>query len=195
MNFKYQFLKFCFPKKPTKRVLALGSWDCCPSRLLVQFSSHFPCASAVVWYWNCNVSVTEVVPLLRVRLHLTHWCPRPAHFFPVAKPNTNKNVFNNTWGTAVSTSYSADANDCPCLQAQAKSSCCNSSCIHIYAHITLTTMFYITGDLGYNFQRRAKNSCPSQWDKQPEETHFSRWGQISEKSSQYLIFDLALLFL
>lgn len=148
MNFKYQFIKFCFPKKPTKRVLApeIAALQEDLFSFLSAFPAHLQFLHLLVWYWSCNVSVVEVVLWLRVRLHLTHRCPVQHLFFPAAKSNTKKNVFNNTWGTAASTSYSADADDCPCLQAQAKSSCWNSSCIRTYACITLTTMLYFTGN-------------------------------------------------
>lgn len=170
MNFKYQFIKFCFPKKPTKRVFApeIAALQENLFSFLYAFPAHLQLLYLLVWYWSCNLSVVEVALWLRVRPHLTHQCPAP--FFPAAKSNTKKNVFNNTWGTAASTSYSADADDCPCLQAQAKSSCCNSSCIRTYACITLTTMLYVTGTTIF----RGEQKIVPQWDKQPEETHFAR---------------------
>lgn len=162
--------------------------------------SHLPiciCLYLLVWYWNCNVSVTGAILLLRVRLHLIRWCACPALVFPAVSSNTDKNGFNSAWGAAVSTPpHSADAHDCCCLYLQAKSSQCNSSCMHIYARITLTTMLHITGDLGlHSFQRRAKRYSLSQWDAQAEETHFARSGHTAKKVLVVFYLQLCFAFL
>lgn len=161
--------------------------------------SHLPiciCLYLLVWYWNYNISVTGAVLLLRVRLHLTHWCPCPALVFPAVSSHTDKNGFNSASGTAVSTSHSADAHDCCCLYVQAKSSWCNSSRMHIYARITLPTMFHITGDLGlHSFQRRAKRYSLSQRDAQPEETHFARSGHTAKMVLVVFCLQLCFAFL
>lgn len=90
-------------------------------------------------------------------------------------------------------SHSADARDCCCLHVQAKSSQYNSSYVQIYAHISLTAVFHITGDLGlWYFQRRAERYSLSQWDAHPEETHFARSGQTAKKV--LVVFHLQLHF-
>ena len=202
MNFKYHFLKFCFSTNPTKRVTS--TWQADATALQddsFSFLHTFPSAHLHLSVPSClalelQFSVAGVVLLLRVRLHLTHWCPCPALVFPAANSNTNKNEFNNTSGTAVSTSHSADAYDYCCLHVQTRSSRCNSSCMHIYAHITLTTMLHVTGDLGlYSFQRRAKRYSLSQQDAQPEETHFARSGQTAKMVLVVFCLQLHFAFL
>lgn len=96
-------------------------------------------------------------------------------------------------GTAISTSHSADACDCCCLHVQAKSSQCNFFCRHIYGRVALTTALHVTGTLELcYFQRRAKSFSLSQWDVQPEETHFAR--SHATAKVVVMVFSLKLRF-
>lgn len=177
MNFKYHFLNISFSTKPTKRGRYQTSRDCCTPGWPVP-SVHLHFYLLILYLIEMFLSQglsAQGLATPHTLMSMSSAC------LPTASKNTVENELKHASGAAVGKHLSAaDAYTGCCLQVQAKSSQCNSSCMHVYAHIPLHTVLHITRDLGlvcflclFIFPQTKAGKCsPSQTDAEQKELFF-----------------------